>query len=35
VCVLPSTSGLARRFFDLGPWQDLARFVQDTTGGAS
>jgi len=35
VWVLPSTSGLARRFFDLGPWQDLARFVQDTTGGAS
>ena len=22
--VLPSTSGLASRFWDLGPWQDLA-----------
>jgi TDG/mug DNA glycosylase family protein len=32
--VLPSTSGLARRFFDIGPWQDLARFVHDMTGGA-
>ncbi len=29
VWVLPSTSGLARRFFDIGPWQDLARFVRD------
>jgi len=29
VWVLPSTSGLARRFFDIGPWQDLARFVHD------
>ncbi|MHB8106867.1 MAG: mismatch-specific DNA-glycosylase [Candidatus Cryosericum sp.] len=35
VWVLPSTSGLARRFFDIGPWQDLTRFVRDTTGGAS
>ncbi len=33
VWVLPSTSGLARRFFDIGPWQDLARFVRDTVGG--
>lgn len=31
--VLPSTSGLARRFFDIGPWQDLALFLQDTRGG--
>ena len=35
VWVLPSTSGLARRFFDIGPWQDLARFVRDTTDGVS
>jgi TDG/mug DNA glycosylase family protein len=35
VWVLPSTSGLARRFFDIGPWQDLARFVRDTAGGVS
>jgi TDG/mug DNA glycosylase family protein len=34
VWVLPSTSGLARRFFDIGPWQDLARFVRVTAGGA-
>jgi len=34
VWVLPSTSGLARRFFDIGPWQDLARFVRDTTSKA-
>ncbi|MCX6083785.1 MAG: mismatch-specific DNA-glycosylase [Caldiserica bacterium] len=33
VWVLPSTSGLARRFFDIGPWQDLARFVRDAAGG--
>jgi TDG/mug DNA glycosylase family protein len=25
VWVLPSTSGAARRFWDIGPWQDLAR----------
>lgn len=25
--VLPSTSGLARRFFDLAPWQELVHFV--------
>jgi len=31
--VLPSTSGLARRFFDIGPWQDLALFLQDMTRG--
>ena len=24
VWVLPSTSGAARRFWDIGPWQDLA-----------
>jgi TDG/mug DNA glycosylase family protein len=35
VWVLPSTSGLARRFFEIGPWQDLARFVHDMTGGVS
>jgi len=34
IWMLPSTSGLARRFFDIGPWQDLARFVRDTAGGA-
>lgn len=34
VWVLPSTSGLARRFFDIGPWQDLARFVREPSGGA-
>ena len=34
VWVLPSTSGLARRFFDIGPWQDLARFVRGPIGGA-
>jgi double-stranded uracil-DNA glycosylase len=33
VWVLPSTSGLARRFFDIGPWEDLARFIRDPTGG--
>ncbi|MBA4364900.1 MAG: mismatch-specific DNA-glycosylase [Coprothermobacter sp.] len=32
--VLPSTSGLARRFFDIALWQDLARFVRDPAGGA-
>ena len=35
VWVLPSTSGLARRFFEIGPWQDLALFLRDTTGGVS
>jgi TDG/mug DNA glycosylase family protein len=34
IWILPSTSGLARRFFDIGPWQGLARFVRDTAGGA-
>jgi len=34
VWVLPSTSGLARRFFDIEPWQDLARFVRDASCGA-
>jgi len=34
IWILPSTSGLAQRFFDIGPWQDLARFVRDTAGGA-
>jgi TDG/mug DNA glycosylase family protein len=27
VWVLPSTSGAARRFWDLGPWEELARSV--------
>lgn len=27
VFVVPSPSGLARRFFDLAPWQELADFV--------
>jgi len=31
--VLPSTSGLARRFFDMRPWLDLARFVHDAAEG--
>jgi double-stranded uracil-DNA glycosylase len=26
--VLPSTSGAARRFWDIGPWRDLARAVR-------
>ncbi|MCX6097143.1 MAG: mismatch-specific DNA-glycosylase [Caldiserica bacterium] len=34
VWVLPSTSGLAQRFFDIGPWQDLARFLRDSSGGS-
>jgi len=34
VWVLPSTSGLARRFFDIALWLDLARFVCDSAGGA-
>lgn len=29
VWVLPSTSGAARRFWDVGPWDELARSVQD------
>ncbi len=33
VWVLPSTSGLARRFFDIEPWRELARFVQDPMEG--
>lgn len=33
VCALPSTSGLARRFFDIGPWRDLARIVRDQAEG--
>lgn len=32
IWVLPSTSGLARRFFDPRPWQELARFVRNTAG---
>jgi TDG/mug DNA glycosylase family protein len=35
VWVLPSTSGLARRFFDIGPWRDLARIVRDQVEGVS
>ena len=34
VWVLPSTSGLARRFFDIALWHDLARFVRDSAGEA-
>lgn len=34
VWVLPSTSGLARRFFDIALWHELARFVRDSAGGA-
>lgn len=30
--VLPSTSGLARRFFDIEPWRQLAALVQHVTG---
>jgi len=28
VWVLPSTSGAARRFWDIGPWEELARSVE-------
>ena len=28
VWVLPSTSGAARRFWDIGPWQELADGLQ-------
>ncbi len=28
VWVLPSTSGAARRFWDIGPWEELARSLQ-------
>jgi TDG/mug DNA glycosylase family protein len=35
VWVLPSTSGLARRFFDIALWHELARFVRDSVGRAS
>jgi len=34
VWILPSTSGLARRFFDIALWRELARFVRDSAGGA-
>jgi TDG/mug DNA glycosylase family protein len=30
VWVLPSTSGRARRFWDVGPWQELAQAVAST-----
>lgn len=30
VFVLPSTSGAARRYWDVGPWEDLAAYVQST-----
>ncbi|MDO9099136.1 MAG: mismatch-specific DNA-glycosylase [Caldisericota bacterium] len=30
--VLPSTSGLARRFFDIEPWRQLAALVRQVTG---
>jgi TDG/mug DNA glycosylase family protein len=32
VWVLPSTSGAARRFWDIGPWRDLARASLGTFG---
>lgn len=41
VFVVPSPSGLARRFFDLGPWQELGDFVaglrarREEVGGVS
>ncbi|QJE72847.1 mismatch-specific DNA-glycosylase [Aerophototrophica crusticola] len=41
IFVVPSPSGLARRFFDLGPWQELGDFVarlrnrREEVGGAS
>lgn len=35
VWVLPSTSGLARRFFDIEPWRELVRFIHDPVVGAS
>lgn len=28
VWVLPSTSGAARRFWDVGPWEELARAIE-------
>ncbi len=34
VWVLPSTSGAARRFWDLGPWEDLAGAVARTRAAA-
>lgn len=32
--VLPSTSGLARRFFDIEPWRELAALVRQVRGMA-
>jgi TDG/mug DNA glycosylase family protein len=32
--VLPSTSGLARQYWDIGPWRDLAAYV-GALGGAA
>ncbi|MHB8070450.1 MAG: mismatch-specific DNA-glycosylase [Candidatus Cryosericum sp.] len=29
IWVLPSTSGLARRFFDITPWKELVHFVRE------
>jgi double-stranded uracil-DNA glycosylase len=32
VWVLPSTSGAARGFWDIGPWRELARAARSTSG---
>jgi TDG/mug DNA glycosylase family protein len=32
VWVLPSTSGAARRYWDIGPWRDLARAMRKIEG---
>jgi TDG/mug DNA glycosylase family protein len=32
IWVLPSTSGAARGFWDIGPWRDLARAALSTSG---
>ena len=32
VWVLPSTSGAARRYWDIGPWEELARVCTGTQG---
>ena len=35
IWVLPSTSGAARRFWDPGPWQQLAAAAQSSLAGSS
>lgn len=32
VWVLPSTSGMARRYWDIGPWRELAELIPDASG---